>query len=265
MIDLRLGNCLQQLKNIESNSVNLIVTSPEYYGAPMWENKISYNDYLHFQSNVLDEAIRVCKNGGFIIYNVSQMTVNSYPAKQTISVYPIHLNIGNMMWEKGLTFREDIIWEKPDGYSNRFGVSITHPYSKCYTPNQITEHILVFRKGKKKSVTKELQEPNKLDIEYLKKFRSDVWRMNGKKDNEHPAVFPIELPEALVKFYSLKNDTVMDMFMGSGTTAIACINTNRNFIGIELDENYYKLAKKRVEEKKEEKANEQQTLFKALN
>jgi DNA modification methylase len=240
------GDCLEVMKQISDKSINLVVTSPEYYGAPMWENKITYDDYLVFHEKVIDEAIRICVDGGFIIYNVSQMTVNSYPAKQTIGVYPIHLNIGNMMWSKGLTFREDIIWEKPDGYSNRFGVSVTHPYSKCYTPNQITEHILVFRKGKKKSISKELQIENALDVDYLKKFRSDIWRMNGKKDKEHPAPFPLGLVKPLVEFYSLKGDVILDPFAGSSTTAIACIETKRDWIMIEKEEQYYNLSLKRV-------------------
>jgi DNA modification methylase len=239
-------DCLTGIKKLPDNSIDLIVTSPEYYGAPMWENKISYADYLTFQEKVIDECIRVCKDGGFIIYNVSQMTVNSYPAKQTIGVYPIHLNIGNMMWAKGLTFREDIIWEKPDGYSNRFGVSINHPYSLCYAPNQTTEHILVFRKGKKKTVTKELQEENKIDLEFLKKYRSDVWRMNGIKDDIHPAPYPVELAKALIVFYSLKSGVVLDPFMGNGTTALAARISGRSYIGFELNEVYFKNSENRI-------------------
>lgn len=242
-------DCLTGIAKLPDSSIDLIVTSPEYYGAPMWENKISYTDYLSFQEKVIDQCIRVCKDGGFIIYNVSQMTVNSYPAKQTIGVYPIHLNIGNMMWAKGLTFREDIIWEKPDGYSNRFGVTINHPYSLCYAPNQTTEHILVFRKGKKNTVKKELQEENKIDLDFLKKYRSDVWRMNGIKDVNHPAPYPIELATALVLFYSLKNGIVLDPFMGSGTTALACKQTERFYVGYENDKTRCDYAINRVASK----------------
>ena len=81
----------------------------------------------------------------------------------------------------------------------------------------------------------------------------------------HPAVYPTYFAEFFVKVGSSENMTVGDMFMGSGTTALACMNTNRNFIGIELEEEYYEIAKKRVEEKRKEKDNEQQTLFNEQN
>lgn len=242
------GDCLDIMPCISNESVDLIVTSPEYYGAPMWKNQISYDEYLLFHGKVIDEAARVLKNGGFLIYNVSQMTVNSFPAKQTIGVYPIHLNIGHMLWAKGLMFREDIIWEKPDGYSNRFGTSITHPYSLCYVPNQVTEHILVFRKNLKRMMTRDLQRDNGLDVDYLKQYRSDIWRMNGVKDKEHPAPYPLELVKALINFYSLKGDLVLDMFAGSGTTCIAAQQLQRHFIGIELNPQYVEVCKRRLNE-----------------
>ena len=81
-----------------------------------------------------------------------------------------------------------------------------------------------------------------------KNFISEVWQINAKTCKEHPAPFPIELPLNCIKLTTLPGDTVLDPFMGWGTTGVACVNTNRRFIGIELDDGYFNIAKKRIEE-----------------
>jgi len=88
---------------------------------------------------------------------------------------------------------------------------------------------------------------------------------NPNNNSLHPTQKPLELLEYLVKTYSNESEIILDNTMGSGTTAIACLNTNRNFIGIELDEHYFAIAKKRVEEKRKEKENTIQTLFSEAN
>lgn len=97
------------------------------------------------------------------------------------------------------------------------------------------------------------------------KVKSNILKYKKDYDGHHPTQKPVLLLEDLIKTFSNENDLVVDLTMGSGSALVACKNTNRNGIGIEMNEHYYNIAKKRVEEKKEEKANEQQTLFKALN
>lgn len=97
------------------------------------------------------------------------------------------------------------------------------------------------------------------------KYKSNILKYKKDYDGHHPTQKPVLLLEDLIKTFSNENDLVVDLTMGSGSTIVACKNTNRNGIGIEMNEHYHNIAKKRVEEKKEEKANEQQTLFKALN
>jgi len=94
-----------------------------------------------------------------------------------------------------------------------------------------------------------------------KKYKSNILKYKKDYDGHHPTQKPVLLLEDLIKTFSNENDLVVDLTMGSGSTGVACVNTNRNFIGIEMNENYYNIAKKRVGEKKEEKLNEQQTLF----
>lgn len=103
------------------------------------------------------------------------------------------------------------------------------------------------------------------NLEENTKFKSNI--LNYKKDytGHHPTQKPVLLLEDLIKTFSNENDLTVDLTMGSGSTAVACLNTNRNFIGIELDKSYFAIAKKRVEEKRKEKDNEQQTLFGETN
>jgi len=94
-----------------------------------------------------------------------------------------------------------------------------------------------------------------------KKYKSNILKYKKDYDGHHPTQKPVLLLEDLIKTFSNENDLVVDLTMGSGSTGVACVNTKRNFIGIEMNENYYNIAKKRVGEKKEEKLNKQKTLF----
>lgn len=97
------------------------------------------------------------------------------------------------------------------------------------------------------------------------KYKDNVFEYKRDRDNYHPTQKPVLLLEDLIKTFSNENDLVVDLTIGSGSTLVACKNTNRNGIGIEMNEHYYNIAKKRVEEKKEEKENKQITMFEALN
>jgi DNA modification methylase len=240
------GDCLDALKTLPGESVDLVFTSPEYYGAPMWENKVPYKEYLTFHGKVMDELVRVVKEGGFIVYNVAHLSIYEQPARQVIDSFPLQFNFGHMLWERGLLFREDIIWVKPDGYNIRLVPTLGHPYSLCYAPNWTTEHVIVYRKGKKHQVRGQEQEDNVIPRHFINKFRSDVWKISGVKDPDHPAVFPLELAMNVIVFYSLKGSVVLDPFAGIGTTGIACIKSDRRYILIEKNEGYYKEALNRL-------------------
>lgn len=119
-----------------------------------------------------------------------------------------------------------------------------------YKPNIINEYILVFQKPMNGLIDKIIRQyklvdngESKVEGDYE---RSNVWYINPETKSKHPAPFPLELPTKLISYYSYKNDTVLDIFMGSATTGVSCVNLNRNFIGIELDENYFNMSCKRL-------------------
>jgi len=186
--------------------------------------------------------------------------------------------------ELGLRLVDEFIWNKtnpfPTGVKTRLkdGFERIYHFTKTKKHNFYPENVLVkstskWHESEKRRKNKgEHNVTNGSGMNMGKRICNDMVRpsnvITGTTSNihiAHPAVYPTYFAEFFVKVGSSENMTVGDMFMGSGTTALACMNTNRNFIGIELEEEYYEIAKKRVEEKRKEKDNEQQTLFNEQN
>jgi site-specific DNA-methyltransferase (adenine-specific) len=237
MIDLRLGDCLEVMKTIEDNSIDAIITDPPYgTTACKWDSVIPF-DLLWEQYN------RIIKDNGAVVLFGSQ------PFTSVL----VNSNIK--------MFKYEWIWEK-DGGSNFATVK--------YMPMKEHENILVFGKGKikyneqrqerigsrkgKKTTTTDSGRKDSVygtqkggktfDVPKLRCPRS-IQRFNRER-GQHPTQKPLDLLEYLVKTYSNENDTILDNTMGSGTTMLACKNLNRNGIGIEKDETYFKIAEDRV-------------------
>lgn len=227
MIYLRHGDCLEVMKNIPDESVDLVVTDPPYrtisggHNTPKWisgyGNSVLYkNDGKIFEHNDIEhqdwlkECYRVLKNGSHI-YIMTNL-LNLFALKSIAE-------------DVGFKLHNLLIWEKNTCNANRW-----------YMKN--CEYVLFMRKGKAKSI-------NNASSKTVHKYNNIV----GNK--LHPTEKPIELMKMYVENSSNENDLILDPFMGSGTTAIACKELNRNFIGIELDENYYKIACERINNTKE--------------
>lgn len=241
MIDLRKGDCLEVLKEINDKTVDCILTSPPYnfnmeYGE--YEDNKKWNDYFEWLQTVWRECYRVLKKGGRLIVNI-QPLFSSY--------IPSHHIISKGLMDIGFKWKAEILWEK-NNYNCKYcswgsWKSPAAPYLK-YT----WEFIEVFCKEDYKHTG----EKENIDIsaDEFKKFVVAKWSFaperNMKKYN-HPAMFPEELPYRCLKLFTYKNDIVLDPFMGAGTTGLVCKKLKRNFIGIEIDENYYNTAKNRIE------------------
>ena len=300
-------DCLEGMKRIPDESVDLIVTSPPYFNAREYSQWETLEEYLSDMKDILKECKRVVKNHKYIIYNVGDIVSHIGGAKWNNRKLPLGAYFTTMMEELGLLFIDDIIWDKGEPQSKRNLGNPPFPYYQY--PVNVYEHILIFRKsdintkkiacpvcdetivvsnsqssigvqswecknpkchqksksgrGKRFSERSIMMESykidaNKIDEEILKNWRRDiirlnpVFKINNKKENTigHSAPFPIDIPEMALSFYTGVGDLALDPFMGSGTTAIACMNTNRNFIGFELDPDYYNQAKERLERHK---------------
>ena len=228
MIDLRKGDCLEIMKDIPDKSIDLVVTDPPYMietsGAGIYKQadkqyvKELVNIKDGFSESVLDELVRIMNKINIYIF-CSQKQI------------PILLDYFTKKYKCNWNL---LTWHK------------TNPIPACgnkYLTD--TEYILFFRE---KGV--------KIYGDYKSKFTYYTTPLNQKDKTiyKHPTIKPINIVENLISNSSIENNTILDPFMGSGTTGVAAVNLNRNFIGIEMDEHYFEIAEKRINEAK-------QTLF----
>ncbi|VVC03597.1 Modification methylase MjaI [Candidatus Burarchaeum australiense] len=250
----------RDMREVASDSVQLVVTSPPYFNVKDYgrENIGSINefyDYLMEMQLVFNECYRVLEKGRYCCINVGDVISEG-------EKYPIPAHFVIMLKRAGFDYREDIIWRKPSGVGarggsgagKRFGVFMQHPYPMYYFPNNIFEHILVFRKGKfdYKKASEEQKRRAKVDVEEAKRrWNSDVWEFHPETRNQyseltHPAMFPEELPEGLIRLYAFKGETVLDPFLGSGTTLEVARNLERSCIGYEINPAYLPLIRRKA-------------------
>jgi site-specific DNA-methyltransferase (adenine-specific) len=229
----------EQMKELPDNSVHLMITSPPYNVTKEYDDDLNLEEYLVLLKNVWKETYRVLVPGGRACINIANLGRKPY--------IPLHSYIINHMLEIGFQMRGEIIWNKASSASpsTAWGswLSAANPVLR-----DIHEYILIFSKdsfshtskGKESTISKE---------EFLEWTKS-VWTfpaVSAKKIG-HPAPFPEELPNRLIKLYSFKQDVVLDPFLGSGTTSLAAIKNGRNYVGYDTNKKYVELANRRVAE-----------------
>ncbi len=237
-------------------SVQLIVTSPPYFNAP-FDYQGFFRDYEHYLDLIrafAAEAWRVLEPGRICAVNTDDMLIDGVR-------YPIVADTTRIFIDAGFTYRDKIVWRKPEGYvriSRRSGVLIQHPWPMYFYPDNIQESILIFQKGKfdYKRVRHKRTDDDKIDPrEYLEgKWYLNVWEITNRLPNqtegwdprEYPAAFPDELPYRLIRLFSYKGETVLDPFLGSGTTSKVAAMLGRNSIGYEINRKLKPLIEKRI-------------------
>ncbi|HOV84084.1 MAG TPA: site-specific DNA-methyltransferase [Paludibacteraceae bacterium] len=233
------GNCME-MSEINDATIHLIVTSPPYYNAPFDYKGLfsNYNQYLGVLNHFAKESFRVLKEGRIVALNIDDMLVDGVK-------YPIVADATQIFQNAGFRYRDRIIWKKPDGYlriSKRSGVILQNPYPMYYYPDNLLESILIFQKGKfdYHSISKEVRELSKIDIREFQKnnWHKTLWEMTnvlpGSNLEKNIAAFPEELPFRIIKLYSYIGETVLDPFLGSGTTMKVARQLKRNSVGIEI-------------------------------
>jgi len=236
---LIIGNS-KSMKEIEDESVHLMVTSPPYFNAPFDYEELydTYEQYLELLENVAKETYRTLQKGRIAVINIDDMLVKG-------EKFPIVADATKIFQKAGFRYRDRIIWKKPDGYlriSRRSGVMLQHPYPMYYYPDNLLESIIIFQKGKfkYKSISQKIRESSGVNI---KEFQDNQWYMTlwnmtnvlpGSKLEKDIAAFPKELPYRIITLFSYKGETVLDPFAGSGTTMKIARDLGRNSIGIEI-------------------------------
>lgn len=229
------------MSEIPNESINLIFTSPPYFNAP-FDYKGYYKDYpkyLKIMEKMAKESYRVLQNGRIFALNIDDMLVDSVK-------YPITADLTKIFTSVGYSFRDRIIWKKPDGYgriSRRSGVLFQNPYPMYFYPDNLLESVIIFQKGKfdYKSVSKEVKERSKIDIPTVKKQKwfFNLWEITNVLPNDKfskgVAAFPDQLANRIISLFSFVDETVLDPFLGSGTTTKIARLLQRNSIGIEIN------------------------------
>ncbi len=232
----------EDMSMIPDNSLHLIITSPPYNVSKEYDKDLSLQEYLEMLRKVFTETYRVLVNGGRACINVANLGRKPY--------IPLSDYISQMMIEIGFNMRGEIIWNKAASASpsTAWGswMSASNPILR-----DIHEYILVFSKGdykrERKKQEKDLKQ-NTISKEDFMEWTKSIWTFNAESARRvgHPAPFPIDLPYRLIQLYSFTTDIILDPFMGSGTTAIAALKSNRNYVGFEISEEYIELTKQRV-------------------
>jgi len=232
----------EDMSMIPDNSLHLMITSPPYNVSKEYDEDLSLKEYLEMLKKVFTETYRVLVNGGRACINVANLGRKPY--------IPLSDYISQMMIEIGFNMRGEIIWNKAASASpsTAWGswMSASNPILR-----DIHEYILVFSKGDYKRDRKKTEKETKqntISKEEFMEWTKSIWTFNAESARRvgHPAPFPIDLPYRLIQLYSFTTDTILDPFMGSGTTAIAALKSNRNYIGFEISKEYIELTKTRI-------------------
>lgn len=242
LLNTIIASSCENMKDIPNNSLHLMITSPPYNVSKEYDNDLSLNEYLSLLKNCFTETYRVLVDGGRACINIANIGRKPY--------IPLSDYVSKIMIEIGFNMRGEIIWNKSAGagISTAWGSfqSASNPILR-----DVHEYILIFSKGNYKRERdkneKEFRHDNITKKEFIEWTKS-VWTMNTESAKRigHPAPFPEELPNRLIKLFSFTNDIVIDPFMGSGTTAIAAIKNKRNFVGYEINKEYINLANNRI-------------------
>ena len=238
----------QGIPSLEDESVHLVFFSPPYWnyidyegGDGVGNREPNYESYLNSLSEINKELWKKIIPGGRVVINTANMKSRKKVEGSSYMMYPISHHIASQMQEIGFNFYDEIVWNKfklrtPDSKP----LFSSYPYPP--TPrimNSNFENIQIFNKlGNRPSMPKEVKNLSKLTLEEWREFTKGIWNINGTSDRNHPATFPIELAERVIRLYSFVGDVVLDPFAGSGTTLIACEKWNRNGIGYEIAEPY---------------------------
>ena len=235
----------RDMKEIGDGEVHLMVTSPPYYNAPFDYPGLfeSYDEYLNLIRTVAKQLRRILARGRIAAFVTQDVRIEG-------KLYPICSDIIRIMSEEGFIYRDRIIWRKPEGYiriSRRSGVVIQHPYPMYFYPDNIYEEILIFQNGKfdynyLKKIDKETLKGSKINISRFNKGKwyLSVWDITNvlpleTRIEKGVAAFPEEIPRRLITLFSFKGETILDPFLGSGTTTKVAIELGRNSIGYEID------------------------------
>ena len=245
------SRCMTEIKD---GSVDLVVTSPPYWQIKDYgtHEQIGYGQSLHQYLKdlacVWNECFRVLKAGRRLCINIGDQFART-SVYGRYKVIPLHSEIISMAEAIGFDYMGSIIWQKKTTMNTSGGATIMGSFP--YPPNGVVEldyeYILLFKKpGEAKRVEAELKAASSLTKDEWKQYFAGHWYFGGARQLGHEAMFPEELPRRLIRMFSFVGETVLDPFMGSGTTAKAALDLHRSVYGYEVQSEFIPLIKQKL-------------------
>lgn len=246
------GNALKMIPKRESESVHLIITSPPYGSLKDYkvEGQITsltgYNRYLNELHETWEQCFRVLIPGGRLIVIIGDTVIKSGTSSPH-RVIPIHAEIIKQCTDIGYSYMSNIIWQKINVKNLAGGGAFpgSYPFPRECLVDQAHEYVLIFRKpGDTQPESQQVKEASRIEKAEWSSFITSIWNIHGQKKTHHPAPFPEELINRLIRMFSFKREIIMDPFVGSGTTCISAMKLGRRSIGIDIKKEYLKTSKK---------------------
>ncbi|MBI3957957.1 MAG: site-specific DNA-methyltransferase, partial [Chloroflexi bacterium] len=250
-----LGDSEHILQDLPEESIDLVFTSPPYYNArPEYKDYVTYEEYLMKIRKVIQACHRVLNEGRFFVMNVSPVLIRRTNRSESSKRIAVPFDVHRLFVEEGFDFIDDIIWAKPEGAGWATGRGRRFAADKNplqYKPVPVTEYLLVYRKQTNRLIdwnirthpNQEIVKSSRVPDNYE---RTNIWEITPTYDTEHPAVFPEELAEKVITYYSFIDDVVLDPFAGSGTVGLAASKLKRRFVLIEKEARFVKIIRERA-------------------
>ncbi len=244
------------MKEVPDDSIQLMVTSPPYYNAPFDYPDLfkDYAEFLRLVGALSKDLYRVMAPGRVACFVTDDMLVKG-------EKFPVVADVTRLMLDAGFRYRDRIVWVKPKGYvriSRRSGVVIQHPYPMYYYPDNIQESILIFQKGKfdysyVRNLSSQKREMSRIPLDDYngEEWHLTVWKITNvlplaPRVEKGVAAFPEEIPRRLIRLFSFHGETVLDPFLGSGTTMKVAQELGRNSWGFEIDRGLKGIIKRKM-------------------
>jgi len=242
-----LGDSADLLLQAPAESVDLIFTSPPYYNArPEYSDYVQYDEYLLNMRKIIEQCHRILNEGRFFVINISPVLIRRPNRTSSSRRIALPFDFHRIFIESGFEFMDDIIWVKPEGAGwatgrgRRFSAD-RNPLQ--YKPVPVTEYVLVYRKKTEKLIDWHIRKHPDQALVAQSKIKdgyevTNIWEIHPSHSKDHPAIFPLELAEKVISYYSFINDVVLDPFAGIGTVGEAACNLNRRFMLFEVNTAY---------------------------
>lgn len=262
-----IDDCIDgMVANLPDGTIDLIVTSPPYWNIKSYDfdGQIGYgqslNQYRKSMRKTFVQCFRVLKEARRMSVNIGDVAISSgangdEKDRGNFEMVPLHAYLIIEAERAGFTYLGTIHWEKTTKCKSQNSAPMNFMGSVYYPPNAHIatrkESILIFRKKESTASKPEWKPPkiraiSKLTKEQWIEYTSDTWRFEGEHVEGHPAAFPVELPYRCIAMWSFVGETVLDPFLGSGTSLLACQKLKRNGIGFEANTEYEDLISERL-------------------